>query len=390
VSCNWENRGLKLSRVIVVQRYVPSYRVPLFGALAEQLGVHGVELVVAHGEAHGAQYARNDSQYARNDSQYARNDSAVNERWSRRVKEITVSLPRGLIPTWKRVGSLSRDADCVVAELASTSLNTWDFLARRPTSTILWGHGKSYVKAPGVLDTFIERWMARRAAHVMTYTEAGRSHLLDGGVDPARVTSIGNSTDTVALRRLRNETRGSAESWREMLHSDGPVALFVGGLDRDKRIPLLIDAARAAWNLDPSFRLIVAGSGQDGHLVESVEHEPWLLALRSLSPRDMAALSHVSSAIWMPGRVGLVAVDALALGLPVLTTRFPFHAPELDYLVEGESVHFLPDAADSFAAEGLAIMRRPASQPTANGQEIPSAEAVAARMAAVICGVMRG
>jgi glycosyltransferase involved in cell wall biosynthesis len=204
------------------------------------------------------------------------------------------------------------------------------------------------------------------------------------------VTSIGNSTDTVALRRLRNETRGSAESWREMLHSDGPVALFVGGLDRAKRIPLLIDAARAAWNLDPSLRLIVAGSGQDGHLVESVEHEPWLLALRSLSPRDMAALSHVSSAIWMPGRVGLVAVDALALGLPVLTTRFPFHAPELDYLVEGESVHFLPDAADSFAAEGLAIMRRPGSQRKANGQEIPSAEAVAARMAAVICGVMRG
>jgi hypothetical protein len=70
----------------------------------------------------------------------------------------------------------------------------------------------------------------------------------------------------------------------------------------------------------------------------------------------MAALSHVSSAIWMPGRVGLVAVDALALGLPVLTTHFPFHAPELEYLVEGRSVHFLPAIAENFASEALAIM----------------------------------
>src|SRR5665811_108326 len=100
----------------------------------------------------------------------------------------------------------------------------------------------------------------------------------------------------------------------------------------------------------------------NGHLVEDSEHEPWLLALHSVSPRDMAALSHISSAIWMPGRVGLIAVDALALGLPVLTTRFPFHAPELDYLVDGRTVHFLPETAGAYAKGALAIMRRTASQ----------------------------
>lgn len=365
-----------MSLVMVVQRYVPSYRVPLFTALAEQLGTYGVQLVVAHGAPHG--------------SQHARNDSVVNNGWARPVQEITVSMPRGITPTLKLVGSLSRRADLVVAELASTSLNTWGFLARRPASTILWGHGKSYVKVPGSLDTHIKRRMARRAAHVMTYTEAGRSYLLNEGVDPARVTAVGNSTDTVALRRFRDETRDSSAAWHEMLHSDGPVAMFVGGLDRDKSIPLLVDAARAAWRLDPSFRLVIAGSGRDERLVENSEHEPWLLALPSVSPRDMASLSHVASAIWMPGRVGLIAVDALALGLPVLTTRFSLHAPELDYLVEGETAYFLPDTANEYAAEALAIMSGTAAQPTGNGHEIPSVEAVAARMAAAIVGVMRG
>lgn len=363
-----------MSLVMMVQQYVPSYRVPLFNALSEQLGIHSVQLLVAHGAPHGAQNARN--------------DSAVVESWAQAVPEVTVPMPGGITPTWKRVGALSRRADVVVAGLASTSLNTWEFLARRPASTILWGHGKSYVKAPGWFDTHIERQMAKRAAHVMTYTEAGRSHLVDKGVAPERVTSVGNSTDTAALTRLRVETRHSGAVWRERLGSNGPVALYVGGLDKDKRIPLLLDAGQAAARLDPSFRLVIAGSGRDGHLVERHLHQPWLLALPHATARDMAALSHVASAIWMPGRVGLIAVDSLALGLPVLTTRFPFHAPELDYLVEGQSVHFLPDAADSYAAKALAIMGRPATQPTSATHEIPSVDAVAARMAAVIIAVM--
>jgi glycosyltransferase involved in cell wall biosynthesis len=367
----WRRR---VSLVIVVQRYVPSYRVPLFDALSEQLDVQGLELLVAHGVAHGAQKFRN--------------DNAVLEPWAQEVREITLPLPRGVTPTWKRVSALSRRADLIVAELASTSLNTCDFLIRRPDTTILWGHGKSYVKAPGWVDTNIEHQMARRASHVMTYTEAGRSHLLDAGIASERVTAVGNSTDTAALARLRIETLDCAPAWRARLGSDGPVALFVGGLDREKRIQLLVDAGQVAARLDPSFRLVVAGSGRDGHLVERHIHEPWLLALSHVTSRDMAALSHVASAIWMPGRVGLIAVDALAFGLPVLTTRFPFHAPELDYLVEGQTVHFLPDAADSYAAEALAIMRRPATEPAASAQTIPSVEAVAARMAAVITGVM--
>jgi len=362
--------------VLVVQRYVPTYRVPLFSALSEQLDGRGVQLLVAHGLPHGTQNARN--------------DSAVSEPWAQVVQEITVPMPGGMTPTWKKVRALSRRADAVVAELGGTSLNTWDFLARRPRSTLLWGHGKSYVKAPNRVDSLVEERMARRAAHVLTYTEAGRSHLLQSGIDPARVTAVGNSTDTAGLERLRNETRDSAAAWRERLGSEGPVALFAGGLDGDKRTPLLLEAGQAAARLDPSFRLVIAGSGRDGHLVARHLHEPWLCALPHVTPRDMAALSHVSSAIWMPGRVGLIAVDALALGLPVLTTHFPFHAPELDYLEEGRTVHYLPDTGDSYAAAALAIMRRPGTQPAEEAPAIPSVEAVAARMTAAIIGVIRG
>ena len=40
----------------------------------------------------------------------------------------------------------------------------------------------------------------------------------------------------------------------------------------------------------------------------------------------LARLSTVVDIVMIPGRVGLVAVDALALGLPIATTTYPVHA----------------------------------------------------------------
>ena len=34
----------------------------------------------------------------------------------------------------------------------------------------------------------------------------------------------------------------------------------------------------------------------------------------------------------MPGLVGLGVVDSFAYGVPMITTNYPFHSPEIDYL----------------------------------------------------------
>ena len=52
----------------------------------------------------------------------------------------------------------------------------------------------------------------------------------------------------------------------------------------------------------------------------------------------------------MPGRIGLVAVDALCLGWPVLTTEWPFHAPEIEYLEEGDTMFSSANDPAAFAA----------------------------------------
>src|SRR5262245_19634476 len=106
-------RVITMSRVLVIQRYVPAYRVPLFDALDRELAQDGIDLCVAHGRPQGAQAARRD---------------AVSAPWAAVVPELTLRIPGGALPTWKRVSPLISPAVVVIAELASTSLNTWHLL----------------------------------------------------------------------------------------------------------------------------------------------------------------------------------------------------------------------------------------------------------------------
>jgi glycosyltransferase involved in cell wall biosynthesis len=39
----------------------------------------------------------------------------------------------------------------------------------------------------------------------------------------------------------------------------------------------------------------------------------------------------------MPGLVGLVVLDSFAFGVPMITTDYPYHSPEIDYLVHNKN-----------------------------------------------------
>jgi glycosyltransferase involved in cell wall biosynthesis len=359
--------------VLICQPYLPEYRMPLFEALAVELGNRGVSLIVAHGVPRGEQARRADAR-----------ETAP---WARRVETTRLPLPGGAAITWKHVGRLARRADVIVCELATTELNTWRQLAVRSERVIVWGHGKSYVRRATKPEAALEAAMAKWAVHTMTYTESGRESLVSRGVAASKVTAVGNSTDTVGLRELRSRT--GAKLGARLQKSLGlplHTVLFVGGLDADKRLRFLLSAARLAAQIDPAFALVVAGSGADSSLVDAVAAEPWIRWLPRVDAETLAALSTVIDCVWMPGRIGLVAVDALALNLPILTTRFPFHAPEYDYLREGSDVFILPDSPLQFAEAALDLAAAWRVRPrTVGDRPIPNVRDVAARMADVVC-----
>jgi glycosyltransferase involved in cell wall biosynthesis len=356
--------------VIITQPYVPAYRVPLFEAVRAMLAEHNVDMLVAAGNPAGDQAGRGDSS---------------RPAWVVPVKQRALRLG-GRVLAWRRVESDARP-DLVVSELEALNLFAWVAGVRR-SSVVLWGHGKPYVNDVPRIAELIEWVLARRATHVMTYTTDGRDYLVrEGRVSPESVTAIGNSTDTTSLRRsFYDATPEKIRDMRDIV-GEGTRALFVGGLDSSKRIDFLLAAAREARREDPSFKLVVVGMGAlEAEVAEAVS-QGFAIHIPSARGEALALLGHACSAVWMPGRVGLVAVDALALGLPVHTTRFAHHAPEIDFLEEGE-VAYLPDDPGEFAARSLVLLTEYSGGARVLRDDIPSIESVAARFADVILSVL--
>jgi glycosyltransferase involved in cell wall biosynthesis len=321
--------GNRLPVVTVIQAYVPAYRVPFFDELARQLGAAGWRLQVLHGEP---------------DVEQARRGDARVGAWSVPIRLHQLHAV-GHVLSFRRVFGQARRSDIVIAELASTNLDTYVLALLLRRRLMLWGHGRAYVTEPSTLDSWLELWLARRAHRVFVYTEGGAEYLRSHGYDPSRLTVVHNSTDTVALRAaaaaLSEKDLADFRSAHDI--GEGPIASFVGSYDESKLLPLLFDAAALVYEAVPGFTLLVAGAGPLQNLVD--ERAQRHIFVRSLPRADtgvFALIGRVSSCIVIPGRVGLVAVDALALGLPVVTTTYPRHAPEYEYL--SEATKFVADA----------------------------------------------
>ena len=363
-------------RVLLTQPYMPAYRVPLFQAIHDKLAAIGDELVVAVGQPSGSQLQRGD---------------AASSPWSKTYKSRTIAIA-GRTVSLRSMGEPLNNFDVIVSELEALNTFAWRAsLTKIPL--VLWGHGKSYVDAPSALGDRIEWALAKRATSIMTYSASGRDYLTEvGHVDPSRVTAIGNSTDTATLRAA---TRGALDLPSSRTDSDvqsgSPIqALYVGGLDPAKRIDFLLDAAKHAHALNQNFRLVIVGRGVLEEEVDRIAAtHSFIRRVQSARGPELAALGAESHAIWMPGRVGLVAVDALAMGLSVHTTTYDFHAPEIEFL-GSEEVAFLDDRPSAFAHESLSLMESARRGPERFREDIPSIEKVASAFVDVIGAAKSG
>ncbi|MFP7834826.1 glycosyltransferase family 4 protein [Marisediminicola sp. LYQ134] len=317
------SRGVQESNVIgIVQPFVPSYRRGFFDAVAAGLAQHDLTLEVWHAQPTGRVAARG---------------NASSGPWSVAIDQHRLSLGRRNL-TFRNIAHRARSARAVVAGLASTNLETYALALDPRVHLMLWGHGRNYTASNFKLDGAIESWLCRRSAHVFAYTDGGKEHLVARGTPGSDVTVVQNSTDTKRLLAALANLGPNAEAEVRQAHGlhGAFVGLFVGALDAPKQLPMLFEAADLIHASHPEFVLVIAGAGPDESSVRSMASaREYVRMIGSVDASALAQLSLAVDLVLMPGRIGLVAVDALALGLPIATTRYPFHAPEADYLTDG-------------------------------------------------------
>jgi glycosyltransferase involved in cell wall biosynthesis len=214
---------------------------------------------------------------------------------------------------------------------------------------IWWGHGYNFqasLRHPTQthLKETIKRVMTRRADGVITYTARGAEYWRQQGLPENRVVPYYNTIDVEGLRKAGREISAPQRiELRRKLKLEGKrILLFSGRLYAEKKVDFLLMAFALLKKSFPDVALLIIGDGDQRNKLEQSTKQLELQDVHFLGqvvdPKGTAAYFSLADLLVIPGLVGLAIVHGFAFGLPLITTDFPGHSPELDYLSEDNGI----------------------------------------------------
>ncbi|MER7844416.1 glycosyltransferase family 4 protein [Kitasatospora sp. NPDC096077] len=242
--------------------------------------------------------------------------------------------------------------------LYPTSWAAWAASALTRTPLVLTQH-VGLVAHPSALVRNVQRVvygvfgraLLHRARRVLVLNDTVRAFTRAHGARAHAVRQLANGVDTVLFHPAGSaaETRRLREHYG--LPVDRALVLFVGRLVPKKGYDLLRAAA------DPAYDLVFVGTGAGGE-----EHRgggAGVHHLGSLPPDRVAEVYRACDVFALPSTAEgfpLTVQEAMASGLPVVTTDDPGYAP---YALDRAEVSLLPRDAQRLRAELAALVADP-------------------------------
>lgn len=326
-------------RVAIVQPWIAHYHQAFFDQLHNELDSRGIDFVVIEDATIRAADIRGD----------AATIVASRPMASRKVQLGSRTL------RWQNLADVFATADLVILEqaLGKPAISRL-FIPRRFRKPIaLWGHGWIRNRETTALERAALNSATKRADWFFAYTPSAARHVIAHGMPADRVTTFMNTLDTDALATQRDSVTASEIDHFRKLHElgTGPILLFIGALEPVKRLDLVIAAAEISARSVPDMKVVIAGDGSmRDSVLNSASTREYLVPVGPLFGSDKAIAMRAASAMTVPGMVGLVAVDSLVFGRPIITTAHDFHSPEFEYLEDGRTCLVSEPNAESYAA----------------------------------------
>lgn len=336
-------------KVLIIQRRMTEYRAPLFEMLRQRLAEHSVELQVIYGTSTAEEAMRGDT---------------AELTWGIQAPCSYFSVGNSRF-VWQHISRSSiTGQDLIIIPHENMLLENYLllFLHRWPVKTKLafWGHGANFQSPTrGGARQLLKEWTARQVDWWFAYTSLSAERIAAYGFPRERVTILNNAIDTAAIRTWREEmTDGeSVKLLRELGLEGTNLAVFIGGLYREKRLDFLLSAADELKRLLPTFELLIIGDGPDRDPVRNfAASRPWCRWVGTKYGRDKVAHLSLAKIILNPGLVGLNILDSFTLGIPLLTTDCGIHSPEIAYLQTSRNGVMTPDDPGQFVAAAKRLL----------------------------------
>ena len=332
------------AKVVIIQRRMTHYRIPLFELMRDKLKRASIDLEVVFGDPSTAEKSKADGGVLS---------------WGKYVPCRYLFNNR---LCWQNPSTEVRGADLVVMTQENKMLfnHVFRFL-HRGQKMALWGHGRNFQSTrQGSLSERIKRWLLTRTDWWFAYTDMSAKIVAAADFPVQRVTVLNNSIDTHALSSdlaLTTEKMVTQARARYGVGA-GPIGIMIASLHRDKKIGFLIEAARTLRRAIPDFELILVGDGPERNKVRRamLEEPDWIHWVGARTGSEKALLLKMSTVTLNPGMVGLGILDAFVAKVPMVTTHSQYHSPEIAYLENGINGLITDDNVVAYADAVLALL----------------------------------
>lgn len=185
------------------------------------------------------------------------------------------------------------------------------------------------------LDKWITKFYYRKLDRVIFYTEYSYAWALKHEIlNQDKAYWANNTVDNTEIKKYYTY---------QLPPKNSTSILFIGRLILSKRIPDLLTYYSELKKAIPNLVLDIIGDGPESYLVKSAISSDssinWHGTL--VDEADIAPIIARASLVFIPGHSGLSVNHSFSYGRPYITLQGPSHAPELDYLDEGENGYVL-------------------------------------------------
>jgi glycosyltransferase involved in cell wall biosynthesis len=220
----------------------------------------------------------------------------------------------------------------------------------------------SYRGVKGAFYRLAHHWVNRGASHHLASSGAIRREMLARGDAPShQITFV-----PLGIQAPDPDTLTPPDQVRQELGVDGqtPLLICVARLEAEKNLDVLVDAMRLVVAAHPQATCLLAGEGAlKNELLDHIRQAGLEDRVRLLGFRtDVPSLIGASDLLVLPSHAepfGLVLLEAMALGKPVVATRA---GGPVEIVVEGQTGLLVPPTQpESLARAILHLLSHPES-----------------------------
>lgn len=199
------------------------------------------------------------------------------------------------------------------------------------------GHGLNLQNNYESFGNKLKRYFLNSFDWWFAYNDLVKKFLITHGISKMKITSFNNAIDTAHLKDISSQLRNEDLLIMQEKYniSSKNTVIFCGGMYEQKRLDFLLEACPLIRQKIKDFNIIFIGAGEDEKkVVAFAATHDWAHYLgTSYDDKEKSYLFALSKLLLMPGLVGLVVLDSFTLETPLVTTSYPFHSPEVDYIV---------------------------------------------------------